>query len=727
MSVSYLEVAVFAPLRQSFHYLPPPEVAAADVVPGTLVKIPFGRSARHGVVLAHGESDPDRALKAISAIVDAPAVASRDLELIRWAARYYQHPVGEVFATALPNLLRRGRVPAPDVANQWQLVANYDRETAVVRGPRQREIVALLENGPLEEAGFRRLEFDWRRPLKALTDHGLVRCEPISQPGFEQSRECKRPLVELNSEQSQALDSIIERGDRYTGFLVHGVTGSGKTELYIAAISELTADGGQALVLVPEIALTKHLVARFERVFGNVAILHSGLSERERALTWLACQRGERSVVLGTRSAVWTPLPNLKCIVVDEEHDPSYKQHDGFRYNARDVAIVRARENKIPAILGSATPSFEALRNAMLGKFVHLRIQRRAGGAQMPHSRCIDIRGLPLRGGLSDEFVRAIDERLERGEQTLLFLNRRGYAPTVLCHQCGAIIECERCDAKLVFHRERNRLVCHHCDKQLRFEHLRGCCENPEFITLGQGTEQLEETVATLFPNARIARVDRDSVRRKNRLEEIFEEVNQGRVDILLGTQMLAKGHDFANITLVGIVDADSRLFSLDFRAEERLAQLLVQVAGRAGRSERPGEVLIQTHQPFHPLFTTIVEHGYEVFAQSALGEREAAELPPFRKVAVVRAESSAREAPARFLRTLAQQLNRSSSRSVEISGPVAHAMERRAGMVRLQLLLSAERHSDLADAVSRVVDYAESSPAKTRIRWSVDIDPQDI
>ena len=617
-----VEVAVFAPLRQTFHYLPP----ASGMPPcGSLVRVPFGRGERIGVVLAAPvavTADTPRLKPVTEVITTVPPLTPAQLRLAHWAATYYQHPLGDVIAAALPGPVRRGIVTAPRALFQWSLA------------PGGAEVLAELQR----------------------------------------------------------------RAPRQASLLLHGVTGSGKTEVYLAAIADTLARGAQALLLVPEISLTQQMVSRLTRRFGRtVAVLHSAMSDTRRADVWLRCHRGEVGVLMGTRSAVWAPLPNVGLVVVDEEHDASLKQHDGFRYHARDVAIIRAQQLGVPIVLGSATPSLESGLNVQLGKYTRVSLPQRA-----------------------------IEQRLERGEQSLLFLNRRGFAPVVLCHACGAIAACARCDANYVWHKGRGLLICHHCGGQKRLAQLAACCEAPEQVPLGLGTEQIEESLNTLFPGRRIARVDRDSMRRRGVMEETFEAVRAGTVDILIGTQMLSKGHDFANVTLVGIVDADSQLFSTDFRAEERLAQTIVQVAGRAGRAAIPGEVLIQTHHPHHELLQTLISDGYDRFAERALAERRAAELPPFVPMALIRAEAPGAQAPLNFLRELRTRAALPERAGLDILGPIPAAMEKKAGRYRAQLMLTASSRKRLAASVKALIAASETLSAARSVRWSIDIDPQD-
>lgn len=723
---SAVEVAVFAPLRQSFYYLPP----ASGMPPtGSLVRVPFGRGERIGVVLDApvAVADDSLRLKNISAVIDTiPPLAPAQLRLAAWASTYYQHPLGDVVAAALPGPVRRGIAAAPRAVFEWTLAPGGTDALADLQGraPRQASMLQLVAEHACTADDFAMLEFDWRRALRELERKGHVVRNAVAAAVAELPRD---HAPTLNAEQQAAADAVIAAAGKFQVLLLHGVTGSGKTEVYLAAIADTLSRGAQALLLVPEISLTQQMVNRLTRRFGRtVAVLHSAMSDTQRADVWMRCHRGEVGVLMGTRSAVWAPLPDVGLVIVDEEHDASLKQHDGFRYHARDVAIIRAQQLDAPIVLGSATPSLESSLNAQRGKYTRLSLPQRAGAASQPTIRCIDVRGLKLRGGLSDALCRAIEQRLERGEQSLLFLNRRGFAPVVLCHECGSIAACARCDANYVWHKGRGLLICHHCGGQKRLAQLAPCCAAPEQVPLGLGTEQIEESLNELFPGRRIARVDRDSMRRRGVMEATFEAVRAGSIDILIGTQMLSKGHDFANVTLVGIVDADSQLFSTDFRAEERLAQTIVQVAGRAGRAAIAGEVLIQTHHPHHELLQTLISDGYDRFSERALVERRAAELPPFVPMALIRAEAPGAQAPLNFLRELRERAALPERAGVDILGPIPAAMEKKAGRYRAQLMLTATSRKRLAASVKALIAASETMSAARSVRWSIDIDPQD-
>ncbi|TDJ65385.1 MAG: primosomal protein N' [Proteobacteria bacterium] len=723
-----VEVAVFAPLRKTYHYLQDADNWREPAVVGARVKVPFGRGVRIGVVLAlvPPSSAGVRRLKTVIELIDdTPVIGAPMMRLARWAADYYQHPIGEVLAATLPGPLRRGRTPALRQTVEW-VVTGPDAVTKLRNAPRQSALLELIGNRPATAADFEALDFDWRRALHELEKKGCVmrRAQVSSRrPGIV----CGAPVVELNAGQKAAIQRLNSAFGSFRAHLLHGVTGSGKTEVYLAVIHTALDRDLTALLLVPEIILTQQMVVRLEQRFGDaVAVLHSGLTERERTLAWLRCRDGQVKVLMGTRSAVWAPLPRLGVVIVDEEHDGSFKQQDGFRYNARDVAIMRAQHARVPIVLGTATPSLEACLNVEKKKFKYISLPQRAGTAQMPKISCIDVRGLRLTGGLSDVLCRAIGARVERGEQALLFLNRRGFAPVALCHQCGWVAKCERCDANLVWHMQRDALICHHCGAEKKPQRIAPCCREPDLVPIGVGTERVEQALTEMFPGKVIARIDRDTMRRKRAMTDTIAAIRDGSVDILVGTQMLAKGHDFSRVTLVGIVTADSQLFSLDFRAEEKLAQMIIQVAGRAGRGTATGEVLIQTHHPHHELLQTLITAGYDRFAQRALEERRRAGLPPFVPMALIRAEAPKPQIPQKFLAALVAKCKTREIPGLEILGPIPAAMEKKAGRYRAQVMITARSRRVLAVTVKSLIDASDDVPARRNVRWSIDIDPHD-
>lgn len=721
-------MALPCPLYRGFDYRLAPAGRAA---PGCRVRVPFGRRSLIGVILecsSHSELQADQ-IKPVSEVIDARPLLPADLlALLHWASGYYHHPIGEVFAQALPALLRQGRPAEIEQTRCWRLSPEGRTidPAGLGRAPRQAALLAWLSGCP-EGADREQLQAHdlYRRDtLRALVARGWVE-EHMATPGLAPPQP-GGAAPELNPDQAAAVQAVAEQAG-YGCFLLDGVTGSGKTEVYIRAIEQALAAGRQTLLLVPEIGLTPQLMQRLrERLAAPMVILHSGLSERERLNGWVAARDGRARVIVGTRSAVFTPLPEPGLFIVDEEHDPSLKQQDGFRYSARDLLIWRARQQDAPILLGSATPSLESLHNADQGRYQRLYLPSRAGTASAPELKLLDIRGQPLREGLAEPLLGAMHRHLERGEQVLLFLNRRGFAPTLICHECGWVAACRRCDSHLTLHQNRGRLHCHHCDASQPVPVQCPECGSPDLRGLGYGTERIEQTLQALFPEHTCLRIDRDSTRRKGQLEALLERAHSGAAQILLGTQMLAKGHHFPGVTLVGILEADQRLFSSDFRASERLAQLIVQVAGRAGRAERPGTVLIQTHHPDHPLLRRLVGEGYSAFAEAALAERRETALPPYASLALLRAEATGREAPREFLEqahALAQQL---AGPEIEFWGPVPAPMEKRAGRYRAQLLIQSPERAALHRLLSHWIPALAESPAARRIRWSVDVDPVD-
>lgn len=731
-----LQVAIPSPLHRTFDYLPPADGDCTSLKPGVRVRVPFGRGRSIGVVVGLGTSPrvEGHRLKAIDAILDdSPLLLTEDLALAAWVSQYYHHPLGEVIHTLLPGLLRQGKPAQLPGEFRYRLSPSAPEPGSadLRRAPRQAALLARLGAQP---AGLTRSELaahsdsdQWQPALRSLASKGWVLTETLPCLPTHQ-REPQSARLDLNTAQRDAVQMVAEALDRFQPFLLDGVTGSGKTEVYLQLIEQVTTAGRQALILVPEIGLTPQLLNRFtRRLDGPIAVLHSGLGDRERLCAWLAAARGEAPVVIGTRSAAMTPLNRPGLIIVDEEHDPSFKQQDGLRYSARDVAVVRAQRAEVPVVLGSATPSLETLYNVRQGRYRHLRLPERAGAAAPPRIELLDIRGQPMEEGISRPLLTAMSQHLEQGGQVLLFLNRRGYAPTLICHDCGWVAECRRCDAHMTFHQAQGRLRCHHCGTERRVDPQCPGCGSPDLRALGQGTERIETALQQRFPEIPVLRIDRDSTRRKGAMEELVAQVRRNEPMILVGTQMLAKGHHFPAVTLVGVVDGDQGLFGVDFRSAERMAQLIVQVAGRAGRAERRGRVLIQTHHPDHPLLRLLIDGGYHAFAEAALAERREAAFPPYSHMALLRAEATDRDAPLAFLqeaRGLAEPLAQG---KVALWGPVAAPMERRAGRFRAQLLLQAAQRPDLHRLLGEWIVSLDGLKSARRVRWSLDVDPVDL
>lgn len=727
MSSPILRIALPGPFPEPLDYLLPADQQAPPI--GARVEVPLGRRRVIGIVLqqvAQSTIDASRLRAIIKVLDDTPVLDSELLGLIEWTARYYHHPIGECLATALPVRLRQGHPAMPSAQRQWQITEQgkitLPSELAA-RAPRQAELLGRLQSTGRLSAGELGSAGDSRGALQRLVARGDATMHEKADYGLI-SGQAEQPPPTLNAEQKLATEAIANAND-HRPLLLEGVTGSGKTEVYLTAIQEHLSAHKQVLVIVPEIGLTPQLLDRFrQRLKGEIAVMHSGLPEGERLNAWLAAQAGQADVIIGTRSALFTPLPRPGLIIVDEEHDASLKQQDGLRYSARDLAVMRAHRLQIPIVLGSATPSLESIANARAKRYQHYRLDQRAGAAKPPTLRLLDVRGADMQDGLSIALLDAIKKHLNAGNQVLLFLNRRGYAPVLICHDCGWIAECSACDARYTWHRGRNRLLCHHCDQDRPIPAVCPNCNSVDLRALGLGTERIEAALDTALPDNEPIRIDRDSTRRRGSFEQALAKARQGGAQLLLGTQMLAKGHHLPNVTLVGIIDADQGLFGADFRSAERLAQLIIQVAGRAGREINPGEVLIQTHHPEHPLLQTLIHGGYPAFADAALSEREAAGLPPTRALALLRAESTQRHNAARFLEEAKALI--ASTPHIELVGPFPAPMERRANRYRMQLFVQADQRGQLQSLLERWLPSVARSSLARKVRWAIDVDPAD-
>ena len=724
---SIIKVALSTPVTHLFDYLP-----AGDIPPrpGQRVRVPFGNSQRTGVVAAVTQSTTlprTRLRRALEILDDQPLLDTELMGLLEWSASYYQHPPGEVIAAALPAVLRRGGQAVPEKDIRWRATAqgrDTDADTLASRAPAQAKVLSAVATAPagLTRNEMRKLTTGWQRIAAALERKGWL----IQEEGLpEESRATLEQPPQLNEAQAAALNEVQDQGFR--AYLLEGVTGSGKTEVYLGLIQRQISAGRQVLVLVPEIGLTPQLVDRFRRrVDAPVVVMHSGLSDGQRLKAWLDSRHGHAKVVVGTRSAVFAPFTQLGMIIVDEEHDLSYKQQEGFRYSARDLAVVRARRADIPVVLGSATPSFESIANTLAKRYIRLELPHRAGAARPPTIRLIDLRVQAMHDGLTEPLIKAMQHHLDRNGQVLLFLNRRGYAPTLMCPGCGRVIECARCDARMVLHRRRSILACHHCGSERAAPDLCPDCDHL-LHPVGQGTERLEAALERLFPGQALMRIDRDTTRRRGEIERRLESIRSGESRILLGTQMLTKGHDFPGVTLVGIIDADHGLFGTDFRSSERLAQTVIQVAGRAGRGEKIGEVYLQTLYPDHPLLNTLLQHGYGRFAIEALRERENTAWPPYTHLALLRAECTERGPLFEFLDQARGCAERHANSHIHMLGPASSPMERRSGRYRAQLLLQSTHRRELQVFLKIWRADLSNLPSRRKTRWSLDIDPVEL
>ncbi|MCW8931578.1 MAG: primosomal protein N' [Gammaproteobacteria bacterium] len=747
--LNIIQVAVPTPLRRKFDYLLSDTINPDHVLPGMRVLVPFGRTKQIALVLGKSsKTDIDvKKLRSLSKVLDtAPILPEEIIKLLNWVASYYLHPIGEVFQTALPVHYRKKESALEQNLTLWRLT-ELGRESDwndLKRAVRQRSILEQLKNtadGLTREQIANEQEGHWQAALKTLVEKKWVESqtvEPVLLKNKTNAEIRKNSSLLLNEEQQIAVEFLIKNGNCYSASLIDGITGSGKTEVYLSFIERQLEQGRQVLVLVPEIGLTPQLIHRFEHRFSvKIQTLHSGLNNTQRMKIWQQASSGEIRILIGTRSSVFTPMPDLGAIIIDEEHDISFKQQDGIRYSAKDIALVRANNANIPIILGSATPSMESLYLCQQNKMAHLKLRQRAGNARPPEVHLIDVRGQYLQHGLSRTLIDLIKQHLAKENQVLLFQNRRGYSPVLLCNKCGWISYCHRCDSKLTYHRQRNHLRCHHCQTEQPLPPQCPDCGHGDLSQLGMGTERVEKVVREIFPETEVIRIDRDTTQRKGTLQSMLEKARDGKKQILIGTQMLAKGHHFPNVTLVAILDIDQGLYSIDFRAPERLAQLIVQVSGRAGREEKKGQVVLQTAHPEDEMLNTLLTLGYSGFAKKALAERKELLLPPYAYQALIRCESNKIENYQAFLEYCFQVMsslkrNGSVEKSVgesdiQFLGPVPAPMEKKAGKFRGQLLVQASQRKDLHRMLNDLIWNVEANKAAQRIRWSIDIDPQEL
>jgi primosomal protein N' (replication factor Y) (superfamily II helicase) len=670
-----LKIAIPAPLHQYFDYLAPIDISSVQLTKGLRVLVPFGKQNKIGFLMGTTASSvwPRSQLKQVLAILDEkPLLPNSIHQLLEWTSRYYHCPIGEVFANAIPKALRTGKI-------KLKYPIKLSEET------NKKEELVVTNNSNLSEK------------------------------------------IRLNHHQQQSIKNIIDSLDQFKAFLLNGVTGSGKTEVYLEVIQAVLDRGKQALVLVPEIGLTPQMLIRFRNRFSVPLILfHSKLTDKQRLENWLLSKSGKASIIIGTRSALFTPLLHPGIIIIDEEHDSSFKQQTGLRYHARDLALVRGRLENIPVILGSATASLESIFNAKQNRYQILHLPERAGSAIQPLVRFIDLRHQKLDQGFSPVLLQNMEKHLQKQGQVLLFLNRRGFSPVIICQECGWTANCQHCEQKMNFHKKPAHLQCHYCGFRRPVDIRCPACKAQQIVALGQGTQRLEQTLQKYFPDVGIVRIDRDNTQRKGSLDKLLKNIHEGESQILIGTQMLAKGHHFPNVTLVGILEADNGLFSADFRALEHTGQLLMQVAGRSGRADKPGEVWIQTYHPDHPLLKLLLEQGYLNFSEVLLKERKISLLPPYSYLAVMHAEALNSDYPMAFLNEVKNQANLA-RKEITLLGPVPSLHPRRAGYYRYQLLLQAKHRNDLQNLLEQIIKPISLLSSSRRVRWSLDVDPIEL
>ena len=728
----YVEVAIPVPMRQLFTYQLPTKLQTPQIKIGERVIVPFGTRQVIGIItkIESKCEVPANKLKAVlSRMDDQFTIDQYLLQFLIACANYYHHPIGDVLQQALPVLLRKIEPPKIVTPTLWSCTADLNDQLMMAlakKAPKQSSLLQLINSHQaISWVELRTLGYT-KTQLTALKDKTLIfeQEQKIKDYKWQPQNLNEEKKLTLSVEQAVIVASVNQLQDTFACHLIDGITGSGKTEVYLQAMEQVLAKNKQVLVLVPEIGLTPQMLMRFEQRFNlPIYLHHSALNDNERLNTWLAAQQNNAAIVIGTRSAVFSPLHRLGMIIVDEEHDGSLKQQDSFRYHARDIAILRARQLNIPILLGSATPSLESLQNALSGKYHYHQLLKRAGQSNVAKIGLIDIAQQQMEHGLSGTLKDEIKNTLARGEQVLLFLNRRGYAPAINCQECHWIADCQRCDKPYTLHQGQQLLICHHCSSQQRIPHQCPSCGSVRIKPIGQGTEQLQNRIGELFQGYSVVRIDRDSTRRKGELTKLLQEVSDKKHQLLVGTQMLAKGHHFPDVTLVAVLDVDGALFSFDFRAAEQMAQLLIQVAGRAGRESKPGKVLVQTNYPEHPLLQDLVNNGYHHFARHALIERSQALLPPFTYQALFRADANYPSYPSKFLQALCS----TPIEGCEFAGPVPAAMEKKAGKFRYHLIIQAKSRKSLHLGIHQLLHRAVLNEWQSKVRWSLDIDPQDL
>lgn len=723
-------IAVPVPIYGHFDYLPAAYTNIEDYLAGMRVLVKFGHRELVGIVVSQQNetATPKDKLKPITQLFkESPALTDNILSLLKWCATYYCHPLGDCIQTALPTALRQKKILTEIKVIKWH------RTDKAFEGKRNATTqLAILKTIAEQTDGI------WQDSLKAMA-YTAAQLKALEKQGYlyrttfdpltaSAEQQTETYSVQLNEAQTAVVQEASAHLGKFHVSLLQGITGSGKTEVYIEIVKKVLAQGKQALILIPEINLTPQTLKRFQTQLASpIGIIHSGMSSREKLTTWSLAKQGSAKVIIGTRSSIFTPFQDLGLIIVDEEHDASYKQIDGFKYSARDLAVKRAHMENCKALLGSATPSLESVYNAHQGKYQWLRLEERAGAGQTPDISLIDIRSRPLQHGCSQPLLDQIKAELEQNNQVIIFQNRRGFSPTLLCEACGWIAHCKHCDARLTIHSRPPHLLCHHCNYKQIIPKECESCKSPHLSPLGTGTERIEFGLSQYFPDTKVIRFDRDTIKKQSHMEQLIKEVNQGEACLLIGTQMLAKGHDFHNVTLVAIIDADASFFSADFRAIERSAQLLLQVAGRAGRGEKEGRVLIQTKLPEHPLFESIIKSDYTSLSDIELADRECCELPPFSKMLSIRAEAKSQADSLQALHSVNSELFKQipTDSNIEISGPIEANMARKSGIYRSYLHLFT---TDLAlrAAILKQLPGLLSAKKKGSTRLTIDVDPMD-
>lgn len=695
---------------------------------GARVWVPFRNKTKLGIVIAKGDPEiRELTLKNIEEVIDdQPLIDENLLALCQWVANYYQSPLSEVLPLAFPKKYRQGQAVQLPMGDYYQLIKPLNEACQHI-SKQARKQLALLEflagqNEPVSKQLLTQQGYTSTQIL-ALVDAEIIGLsQQIQLPMYP--RTPSAPL-HLNPEQAIAVAEISQHLHHFRSLLLQGVTGSGKTEVYLQVIDQLLKQNKQVLIIVPEIGLTPQLVDRFAARFAQpIGVIHSNLNETERQTTWQLAKDNHINIVIGTRSSVFTPMPNLGLIIIDEEHDQSLKQMEGVRYSARDTALMRAHLANIPIVLGSATPSLESLHNCKQQKHQLLRLNHKAMTDRPLHYQLIDLRSQVLQHGLASPTLKTIQQHLDQHNQVLVFINRRGFAPVLLCHDCGTMVDCKACDSHLTVHKQLGQMHCHHCGFTQKIPLHCPKCSSKELIPVGAGTQRIHEFLSKQFPDTSVLRIDRDEVRKKDEFSKHLNAIHQGDAQLIVGTQMLAKGHHFPRLSLVVILEADAGLFNQDFRALEQLGQLLTQVAGRAGRAEHPGQVIIQTHVPDHPLLNLLIKQGYDHFAEALLNTRQQSELPPFHYLALIRAQAKSPQQVLQFLHTAKEKIEH---QSISVFGPAPAPLFRKANQHRMQLLVKSSSRKALKSTLTDLREWLTINKLHTNIRWNVDVDPMDL
>ncbi|MEE9327616.1 MAG: primosomal protein N' [Cocleimonas sp.] len=704
---------------------------------GYRVRVPLGNSNVVGIIVETDVKSEVPNLKSVMEVIDQQSLFSDSMfDLLKWASQYYFYPLGEVLFHALPVLLRKGKSYPKIQLWKANIRGKTLEEGQLNRSPKQKQMLALLIKEEVDAQQLRQsFGTNWRNILKQLDVKEYITQREINADNNIINRTqidtALKQKITLTDEQQSSVASIADyfKENHPKPIMLHGITGSGKTEVYLRAIESLLESGKQVLVLVPEIGLTPQLLTRFQEHFpeSNTASLHSALAAGDRLRVWMGARSGSINIIIGTRSAVFTPMKSLGAIIVDEEHDASFKQQEGFLYQGRDLAIKRAYDEAIPIVLGSATPSLESLHNSKNNRYHYLRISSRPGTRKPPTISLQDIRSLSLEAGISSLMMSEIHSHINNQQQVMLFLNRRGFAPILMCPDCGWHASCTNCDIGMTYHASISKVICHHCGVQNLVKQHCPDCNKTNLTTQGHGTERIEEVLNTHFPDIPVIRIDRDSTSKKGSLEKKLKMVHEGKPIILIGTQMLTKGHDFPNLTLVGILDVDQALFSMDFRSQERLTQQVLQVSGRAGRGEKKGQVILQTSQPQHPILLSLLSQGYLKTAEHILDERELWNYPPSGAQALVRVSAETEKAGINFLNKLREQLPIEDDNNVSILGPMPSPMLKRANRYRFQILFSAQKRGHLHNAIKNALALLAKLRRTGGVRWTIDIDPVDF